>query len=399
MVKEFFTMSDPHSSEAVSAGKPTKPPKPTPDFPLFAHPNGSWAKKIRGKCHYFGPWADPDAALAKYNREKDALHSGRKPHEDTDALTVKQMVNHFLNAKAELRDVGELSPRTWDDYKAVGDLLVDQFDKSRLVSDLGPDDFVELRHHLAKKFGPVALGNRIQRIRVIFKYASDNTVIDRPVQYGSEFKRPSKKTIRVDKATNGPKLFTPVEISRMLGAATLALKAMILLGIFPYPLFCFPGFEALDHDPPAGHVQFQSDIHIWIDLRKFPFFVIDGDLGILAHGQVLQVDTLPLDEGAILGNAQDSWQGHLDNILLGIDLIEKPGDNTRQWLFAELCFLHLRRFGWFLAFIVRAGCGRGLRRLTIAAFRGRRRMRPDVHTEAESHDHQKKQDTSLELGE
>src|SRR5262249_47587579 len=109
-------MSENHSTPSTM---PEKPAKPRPDFPLFAHAAGVWAKKIRGKLVYFGPWDDPDGALAKYLEQKDDLHAGREPKPDAGELTVKELVNQFLNHRQGRVDASELSPRTWRDYKEV----------------------------------------------------------------------------------------------------------------------------------------------------------------------------------------------------------------------------------------------------------------------------------------
>jgi integrase len=211
--------------------KLTKPNKPYDDFPLFPHNNGCWAKKIRGRLHYFGPWDDPDAALAKYLAEKDALHAGRKPRPDAAAVTVKDVANAFLNAKQALVDAGELTSRSWAEYKEATDLLVNHFGKARLVADLDPDDFAALRNGMARRWGPVRLGNVIQRVRSVFKFAADAGMIDRAVRFGPGFARPSKKVLRLDRARKGVKLFTREEIHKLLDAAGVHLRAMILLGI------------------------------------------------------------------------------------------------------------------------------------------------------------------------
>jgi integrase len=221
-------MTADHSTPAPGRSKPAKP---YPLFPLYAHAAGYWAKKIRGKLHYFGPWNDPDGALAKYLEQKDALHADRTPRPDPEALTMKGLANAFLDAKQALVDAGELSHRTWAGYKDACDLLVAEFGKGRLVADLGPDDFAALRKRLAKRWGPHRLAGTIQCVRCVFKYGFDAELIHTPVRSGPGFKRPSKKTLRLHRAKQGPKLFTAEEVRRLLGAAGPPIKAMLLLAV------------------------------------------------------------------------------------------------------------------------------------------------------------------------
>jgi integrase len=192
-----------------------------------------WAKKIRGKMYYFGPWEDPAGALKKYNEQKDDLHAGRTPRSDAgpEALTVKDVVNAFLAAKEDKMTAGELSPRTFAKYKEVTDLLVSEFGKRRLVSDLRPDDFAGLKKTMTKRWGPLRVADFIQHVRSVFKHAADADLISRPVRFGPGFDRPSAKVLRLHRAKQGPKLFTVEELRRLIAAGGVPARALILLGI------------------------------------------------------------------------------------------------------------------------------------------------------------------------
>ena len=221
-----------------------RPKKPYPAFPLSPHPSGKWQKKIRGKIHYFGKWGrvvngkmeriEGDGwkeALELYKVQADDLHAGRTPRVKSDALTIKDLCNHFLTAKVRLRDGGELSARMYDEYKATTDRLVSTFGKTRLVDDLAADDFGALCADLAKQFGPVRLGNEVQKVRTVFKFGIDNGLIEKAIRYGSEFKKPGKSVLRRHRAKNGKRTFEANELRKLIDGAGVPLKAMILLGI------------------------------------------------------------------------------------------------------------------------------------------------------------------------
>ena len=208
-----------------------KPAKPYPDFPLFPHGNGQWAKKIRGKHVFFGVWATPDAALEKWLDQRDDLLAGRKPRASGDGLTVRDLANRFLTAKRILADSGEIRQRTWRDYHSACERVVRVLGGNRLVTDLASDDFQGLRAEISQTWGPVALKTEIQRIKGLFKYGYDAGLIDRPIRFGPMFKPPSNRVIQTNRASKGARMFEATEIHQMLDAARPQLRAMILLGV------------------------------------------------------------------------------------------------------------------------------------------------------------------------
>ncbi|MEO8495340.1 MAG: tyrosine-type recombinase/integrase, partial [Planctomycetota bacterium] len=222
-----------------------RPGEPTADFGLSAHASGKWQKKIRGKTEYFGRWGRirngkmerlPGSswwkpALVEYREQAEALHSGRTPRGKGDELIIKDLCNRFLTAKTQAVEAGEITALTFAGYRQTTDLIVAAFGSDRLVDDLASEDFESLRQAMAKRWGPVRLGNEIQKVRTVFKYGYEAGLIDKPVRYGPQFKKPSASVLRRHKAKSGEKMLEADEIRRLLDAAEVQMKAMLLLGV------------------------------------------------------------------------------------------------------------------------------------------------------------------------
>ena len=100
--------------------KSNKPHKPYRSFPLTAHNNGQWCKKIRGKVHFFGVWADPQAALDKYLGVAADLHAGKHPLQATlspEGLIVKDICNRYLNHQLQKVLNAEIRASTFEDCR------------------------------------------------------------------------------------------------------------------------------------------------------------------------------------------------------------------------------------------------------------------------------------------
>jgi integrase len=227
---------------------PHKPPKPYPTYPLSFHPSGRFCKKIRGKLHYFGRWANrqngelttvdnhadaAEAALNEYLEVKDDLHAGRTPRPKSDGISVADVCNPFLEAKEDRLDSGELSPDTFRDYFSTCKRLTKFFGRGRPVDDLTADDFTKFRAWLSKtkKHGVHQLGKGVRVTRMVFKFAYESELIDKPVRFGPNFKEPNKKTKRKAARESGKRYFEADELRGIVKASAPPIRAMILLGI------------------------------------------------------------------------------------------------------------------------------------------------------------------------
>ena len=182
-----------------SRSKRLERPKVKKDFPLFPGACGRWRKKVRGKVHYFGKWADDpkgERAALLWAEQKDDLIAGRVPRQKRDGLTLRELANQFLEDRERSCDNGEIRRTTFDEYLAVAKMLTAAFGADRPVDDLLAEDFRQLRANLAKRYGPHALSRKIQCVRTLFKFGYEAGLIDKPTRFGPSFKKPAARIMR-----------------------------------------------------------------------------------------------------------------------------------------------------------------------------------------------------------
>ena len=253
---------------ATKAKTDNKPAKPYPEFPLYAHRNRQWAKKIKGKTWFFGKWGDPDAAIQTYLDEVDDIRAGRDPRKQAgvatpDGVTIDDMVNLYLESLEAKSEREEITGRHFSDCIRTGKVIVEHFGRKATAAGLKAADFAAFRKSFPSTWGPAKTATEIQRIRTMFKWAAEYEIISVIPNFGPEFKKPSKRVSRIAKAeqqaNNGDLAYDATELRRLLNASTGWLKASVLLGIN-----C--GFGNADCGRlQAAHVDLDSG---WYDLPR-----------------------------------------------------------------------------------------------------------------------------------
>jgi len=128
-------------------------------------------------------------------------------------------------------DAGELRFATFGDYHRSCGGLIRAFGADRDVESLTPQDFEALRASMAETRGPMALAKQIQQVRTILKYAYESGMIAQPMRFGTEFRKPSRRSMRLARAATPRRMFTAAQIRAQIRAARMPLRAMILLAV------------------------------------------------------------------------------------------------------------------------------------------------------------------------
>jgi hypothetical protein len=208
-----------------------KPKKPYPDFPLFAHDRGYWAKCIKRKFYYFGPWDDPHGALAEYERVRDDLYAGREPTPDSSGCNLKDAINDWLAARVVDTETGELSIDTWKEYQRIGRRIVACLGTTIAVDSLTPEHFSRLRTALTKEFSLKSGKNNIRKARIVFRWIYTSGHSEKELRYHDALKPPAKGALRREQANKPQKLFTADEIRKLIKHATGYMLPGIYLAI------------------------------------------------------------------------------------------------------------------------------------------------------------------------
>ncbi len=226
-----------------------KPSKPYSDFPLYAHNSGRWAKKIRGRTHFFGKWDCWKSALNRYLDERDAIQAGRNPRkQQTNDPTLQELVNVYCDDCRKRVDANELTGRTLNDYTKSLKRLATIRSKFEQPSQWTPEDFADIKESFAKPIKRTSAirggikGSQVKRrsattvdidiraVKAFLSWCSASEFIPAP-RYGKSFRQSSEKQKRLKKEIAGPRDIAASDVLAIVGKSSSCFKAIVLLGI------------------------------------------------------------------------------------------------------------------------------------------------------------------------
>lgn len=159
--------------------------------------------------------------------QRQLVYSTRGQHA---GATIGELCDQFRESKDILAEAGEYSDQQLYHVRRTLERVRRFFGERTLIEDVRPPDFMAYRASLPKDWGVHALGNDVTRVRAIFNHAFNVGLIDRPPRFG-DFKKPTAKAYRKSKRERPSRMFEADEIRKLLEAASVSLRPLLLLGI------------------------------------------------------------------------------------------------------------------------------------------------------------------------
>ena len=194
-----------------------KPEKPYEKFPLFPHATGRWAKKIKGKHVYFGPWNDWEGALERF-------HNYAKP----SRFTFGGSVVEYLTSRSEMEEVDKITARHLTDIRITLSKVVKSIGARKILSSIESREWGRWRRDLERTNKHVSVAGHLRRLRAFLRWAEREKIANFPLT--DQLHLPTRKELRRERSKRPAKLFMPEEIKRIMPYGG-QLKAMILLGL------------------------------------------------------------------------------------------------------------------------------------------------------------------------
>lgn len=192
-------------------------------FPLTLHKTGQHCKKIKGKIYYFGN--DKKLALEKYLEQATELYKGKvSVNNYGKKISIKTLCNIYLEYQLSRVNSRDLTERYYADQIKSLRLFGNHFGLNCSVDEIDSLDLQKYRNKLLEKYtSPAGVNLNIAIMKAMFHWAKKNEIlIDIP-----NIDAVSKvKILRKERA-----VFTPEQITKLITASGIQLKAMLLLGL------------------------------------------------------------------------------------------------------------------------------------------------------------------------
>lgn len=208
--------------------------KPFPSFPLTPRADGRFTKRINGTLHTFGRGGDWKTAHGEYLSLAKVLHfpvtgSAPPPKGLPVNITLRQLVNRYLQLRRADMDAGQLHARTWADYRTILLAFAKFTGPALLATELDTRHIDAWASHLRDvvKSGPRRFNAARAHLFAFLRHSfAAPWILAFPLGVG--FKRAPKGRIR---AIRKNRLVEPRHVRTLIDAADVQLRAMILLGI------------------------------------------------------------------------------------------------------------------------------------------------------------------------